>query len=111
MVDEVYLWLLLAGAIAGTYIWRAVGVAFSSRINTEGPVFKWVTCVSYAMLSGLIARMVLLPVGPLAEVPLFTRVAGMVVGLIVFFLVKRQVLPAVGAGLVVFIALVAFRYQ
>lgn len=108
MVDEVYLWFLLVGAIAGTYIWRAFGVAFSSRINTEGPVFKWVTCVSYAMLAGLIARMVLLPVGPLVETPLSFRIAGMVVGLLVFFLVKRQVLPAVGAGLTVFIALVAY---
>lgn len=109
MADDTYLWLLLAGAIAGTYIWRGFGVAFSTRINTEGPVFKWVTCVSYAMLAGLIARMVLLPVGPLVETALTYRIAGMASGLLVFFLTKRQVLLGVGAGLAVFITLVAYE--
>ena len=108
MTNDTYLWLLLTGAIAGTYIWRGFGVAFSSRINTDGRVFKWVTCVSYAMLAGLIARMVFIPIGPLAETSLVFRIIGMVVGLIVFFLTKRQVLPGVGAGLAVFITLVAY---
>lgn len=109
MSNDTYLWLLLAGAIAGTYVWRGFGVAFSSRINTDGRIFKWVTCVSYAMLAGLIARMVFIPIGPLVETPLVYRVVGMIVGLSVFFLTKRQVLPAVGAGLTVFIALVAYN--
>ena len=108
MSNETYLWLLLAGAIAGTYVWRGFGVAFASRINTDGRAFKWVTCVSYAMLAGLIARMVFIPIGPLIETPLVFRITGMVVGLCVFFLTRRQVLLGVGAGLVVFIVLVAY---
>ena len=108
MDNDTYLWLLLAGAIAGTYIWRGFGVAFSSRINTDGRTFKWVTCVSYAMLAGLIARMIFIPVGPLVETSLVYRVTGMIVGLCVFFLTNRQVLPGVGAGLAVFITLVAY---
>jgi branched-subunit amino acid transport protein len=99
------LWLLLLGAIAGTYLWRALGVALATRINPAGPIFQWVTCVSYAMLSGLIARMVLLPVGPLVESPLLFRVTGIAVGLGVFYLFGRRVLPAVFAGLITFIAL------
>ena len=99
------LWLLL-GAVAGTYVWRALGVVFASRINPAGPAFQWITCVSYAMLSGLIARMVFLPAGPLTEAPLSYRLAGIIVGLMAFFLSKRQVLPGVGAGLLAFVGLI-----
>ncbi len=49
--------------------------------------------------------MVLLPVGPLVESPLLIRVIGIAVGLGVFFLFGRWVLPAVFAGLIAFIAL------
>ena len=103
---DIELWLLLLGAVAGTYLWRGLGVIFASRIDPQGPAFQWITCVSYAMLSGLIARMIFLPVGPLTEVPLSYRVTGIVAGLAVFFLFRQRLLPAVGAGLLVFIALI-----
>ena len=103
------LWLLLSGAIAGTYLWRGLGVILASRINPSGPIFQWITCVSYAMLSGLIARMVLLPVGPLVESPLLICVIGIAVGLGVFFLFGRRVLRSVFAGLIAFIALTLLR--
>jgi branched-subunit amino acid transport protein len=102
-----YLWLMVMGAIAATYFWRFLGVLFSRDINPEGAIFQWVTCVSYAMLAGLISRMVLIPVGTLVEVPLWIRVTGIVVGLVVFFVARRMVLAGVGAGLAVFIFLVA----
>lgn len=103
---DMQLWLLLLGAVGGTYLWRGLGVVFASRIDPDGPVFQWITCVSYAMLSGLIARMVFLPVGPLTEAPLIYRLAGIAAGLTVFFLSRRRVLPGVGAGLLVFVSLI-----
>ena len=102
-----YLWMLVLAAIAATYLWRFLGVLFSRDINPEGPVFQWITCVSYAMLAGLISRMVIIPVGALVEVPLWIRVTGIVVGLVVFFIARRMVLAGVGAGFAVFIFLVA----
>lgn len=101
------LWILVLLAILATYLWRFLGALFSRRIDPDGAVFQWVTCVSYAMLAGLIARMVILPVGSLDGVPLWIRLAGIVVGMGVFFLARRQVLVGVGAGVVVFVALVA----
>jgi branched-subunit amino acid transport protein len=107
MSDQDSLWLLVIAAVLATYLWRFLGTLFSRRIDPEGAVFQWVTCVSYAMLAGLISRMVLIPVGSLVEVPLWIRVTGIVVGLAVFFLARRMVLVGVGAGIGVFIALVA----
>ncbi len=98
---------LLVGAILGTYVWRVIGVFFAARIDPQGAVFVWVTCVSYALLAALIARMVVMPVGPLVETPMPSRLLGIIVGLAVFFLAGRRLLVAVGFGLAVFIGLVA----
>ncbi len=99
--------LLTLGAIAGTYIWRCAGVMFATRVNSDGLVFQWVTFVSYAMLGGLIARMVILPIGPLMETPLLFRSLAFVIGLGMFFLLGRRVLPAVFIGVASFIFLVS----
>lgn len=99
--------LLTLGAIAGTYIWRCAGVMFATRVKSDDPVFQWVTFVSYAMLGGLIARMVILPIGPLMETPLLFRSLAFVIGLGMFFLLGRRVLPAVFIGVASFIFLVS----
>ncbi len=99
------LWLLLAGAIAATYVWRGLGVLLASRIDPEGSAFQWVTAVSYAMLAGLITRMVLMPAGPLVDTPLTFRIVGIIVGLAAFFVSGRRLLLGVTAGLIAFIAL------
>ena len=101
------LWGLVIGAVLATYIWRFLGTLLSRRIDPEGVVFQWVTCVSYAMLAGLISRMILLPIGPLVSVPLWIRMAGVTVGIVVFFAVRQQVLIGVSAGLAVFLTLLS----
>ena len=78
--SAVALVLLTTGAIVGTYLWRGAGVMFAARIKSDSPAFQWVTFVSYAMLGGLIARMVTLPIGPLMETPLLFRALAFVIG-------------------------------
>lgn len=70
--DQVLLGLTLAAL--GTYLWRFLGVAFSGRINTESAFFRWMSCVAYAMLAGLVVRIILLPVGLLEQVAPEVRV-------------------------------------
>ena len=81
---------------------------FAARIKSDGPVFQWVTFVSYAMLGGLIARMVILPIGPLMETPLLFRALAFVIGVGVFFVAGKRVLPAVFIGVASFILLVSY---
>ncbi|HSS64165.1 MAG TPA: AzlD domain-containing protein [Gammaproteobacteria bacterium] len=100
--------IMLICAIAGTYVWRALGVAFSARIEPDGALFRWVTCVSYAMLAALISRMTVIPLGSLAETPVAFRLGAMVVSIVVFFLTGRSMLLGVGAGVATFIALVGW---
>ena len=84
--------VLIAGA-AATYVWRALGVALSGRIDPTGPVFEWVGCVAYALLAALIARMIVMPVGPLEETDLGMRLISAAIALAAFLLARRSPLP------------------
>ena len=90
--------VMLAGA-AATYVWRAAGVALSGRIDPGGPVFEWVACVAYALLTALIARMILLPTGPMAETSLVDRGAAASAAFVIFFLARRNMLVGVSSGI------------
>ncbi len=108
-MDEIGLWTLLILAIGATYLWRGLGVVISGRINPEGEAFKLVSCVAYALLAGLISRMIVLPAGALAETPAFDRVFSVIVGIGVFFLFKRNVLLGTFGGVAVFFVLSVMR--
>lgn len=89
--------LMVAGGLA-TYFWRALGVALSGRIDASSRLFEWVACVAYAMLAGLISRMILLPNGPLAHTATSDRIVGAVIALAIFFLSRRNIGLGVAAG-------------
>ncbi len=89
--------VLLVGA-AVTYVWRALGVALAGRVRADSAALEWIGCVAYALLAGLIARMIVLPIGPLAETALAARIAAAVVALAIFFLLRRNVMLGVAAG-------------
>ncbi|MCH9052482.1 MAG: AzlD domain-containing protein [Proteobacteria bacterium] len=108
-MNEIGLWYLLFLAIAATYVWRGLGVVISGRIDPEGEAFKIVSCVAYALLAGLISRMIVLPTGALAETPTFDRVFSVIVGIGVFFLFKRNVLLGTFGGVAVFFVLSVMR--
>jgi len=93
----------IAIAAVATYASRFAGVIFSGRIRVEDPIFEWVTAVAYALLAGLVARMILLPIGTLEEVALAVRAAAAVAGLAVFFLTRRNLLAGIGAGVLVLV--------
>jgi branched-subunit amino acid transport protein len=109
MTAEFGAWPFLLLAVAATYLWRGLGVLLSTRIDPQGAVFQWVTCVSYAMLAGLISRMIILPLGILAEVPLLDRLAAMALAFLVFFGWRRKVLPGIAAGVVALVLLTLAR--
>jgi len=97
--------VVIAVGAAVTYFWRGLGVLLAGRLSSDSPWLAWVTCVAFALLAGLIARMVVLPIGPLAEAPALARLAGAAVALGLFFFVRRDLLVAVFAGAVALVGL------
>jgi branched-subunit amino acid transport protein len=99
-VSDGALWgtvVVLAGAIA-TLVWRALGVALSGRLKPDSPALELVGCVAYALLASLVARMILLPIGPLQATGLSARLIAAGVAVAVFYALGRNLLAGVIAG-------------
>jgi branched-subunit amino acid transport protein len=99
-------WILAFVAGAVTYLWRGLGVALSGRLETTSPVFDWVSCVAYALIAGLVSRMIILPIGTLQESALEVRLAGAALALAIFFLARRSLMLGTLAGVVLFTFLI-----
>jgi len=102
------LWLIVLGCAAATFVWRALGVVVVRRIDPQGAFFQWVTCVSYAMVAGLIFRMIVMPESDLAAVSLTTRIAAVVIAFAAYYLFKRRLVAGVVAGGISLSALAAW---
>lgn len=96
-------WILLILASLGTYVWRGLGVLLSGKISQEGPLFRWITCVTYAMVAALVVRIIVLPVGALSQVSLTYRFIAVGAALAVMIARKNALVPALttGTGLIV----------
>jgi branched-subunit amino acid transport protein len=103
------LWVLVLAAGLGTYAWRGLGVVLSGRIKTDSELFNWVACVAYAMLAGLVSRIVLMPEGALAQTLLVERLLACVLALTAYYLSRRNLLAGVGVGVAAIMAITAMR--
>jgi len=104
-MDEYWPWLLALVAGAATYMWRGLGVVFSGRLETTSPVFDWVSCVAYALIAGLVTRMIILPIGTLQETTPEARLGGAALALVIFFGARRSLLLGTLAGVGLFVVL------
>jgi branched-subunit amino acid transport protein len=92
-------WILLAACGLATYAFRGFGALLSGSLRAEGEAFAWVSCVAFAMIAGLIARMLLMPTGVLAEITPAERAIGTGVALAAYFaLTRRNLFAGVFAG-------------
>ena len=92
-------WLLLALCGAATYLWRGPGVLISAGIKPQSEAFTWVSCVAYAIIAGVVSRMLVMPTGALAETSIVERVVGSAAALAAYFwLSQRNLFVGVAAG-------------
>jgi len=99
------LWLLLLLCVVVTYAWRGAGVLLSGRIATDSDVFRWITCVAYAMVAGLVMRIIVMPTGLLGTSLLAHRLGACGIGLAVYYLSRRNLFVAVVAGALAIVVL------
>jgi branched-subunit amino acid transport protein len=92
-------WGLLALCGLATYAWRGLGALLSGGIDAESEMFTWISCVAYAMIAGLIARMLVMPTGALGDTTLLERALGSAAALGAYFwLTRRNLFAGVFAG-------------
>ena len=100
--------LLIVLSALATYAWRVLGVAIGARLGSDTALFHWLSCVAYALLAGLMARIVVFPAGILAESTLLSRALAMAAGFVVFFILGRHWLAATIVSSLLFGVLVAY---
>ncbi|OEJ66201.1 AzlD domain-containing protein [Magnetovibrio blakemorei] len=97
--------LVITLAALATYASRLLGAFLSGRLTTASPIVDWITCVTYALLAGLVVRMIWMPIGTLAQTPDWWRFAAAASGLIVFMISRKNVGLGVLAGSLVLMGL------
>lgn len=103
-------WWTLAACIAAVYACRAGGVLLSARIARDSALFHWAACVSYAMIATLVARLVLMPHGVVAQTVLADRVIACVVATVLYFGGRRNLLVGVLVGVATLAVLHHLRF-
>jgi|TARA_B110000438_G_C15611900_1_gene562575 branched-subunit amino acid transport protein len=73
-----------------TYISRFLGVVTSKKVKENSKIFKWFNCLAYSTLSALLARLIIFPVGALAEVDYLIRFIVVFICLIIFLASKKN---------------------
>ena len=92
-----YLLLLLVGFLPNE-IWRLIGVVLARGLDESAPLVVWVRAVATAVLGGVIARIVLVPPGALASVPMAVRLGALALGFAGFLLVRRSPFAGIVTG-------------
>lgn len=103
-----WLWIVVLACGLATFAWRALGVVVVRRIDPRGAFFQWITCVSYAMVAGLIFRMLFLPESELAGVSLPIRLAAIAFAFAAFFVFGRRLVAGVLGGSLSLSAMIHF---
>lgn len=93
------LWILLLACGAATYLWRGPGVLLAAGIDPASRGFTWIACVAYAIIAGVVSRMLVMPTGELAEITIAERVIGSAAALVAYFgMTRRNLFAGVLAG-------------
>ncbi len=102
MMFDTYIYSAIVISALATYLPRFLGVFSSEFVNEEGKIFKFVSCISYGILTALIARIFIHPVGALEETSTLVRLLVAAITILVFFASKKNVLFSSLFGVILF---------
>ncbi|MDF1750544.1 MAG: AzlD domain-containing protein [Alphaproteobacteria bacterium] len=94
------IWIAVLVGGFGTFMWRALGVAVETRVQEDSPLFNWIGCVAYAMVAGLMARVLLMPGGDLSFQPFVWRALAFLIALAIWYRYGKSVPIGLIAGVI-----------
>jgi len=92
-----YLVLVFVGFLPNE-IWRLLGLLVGGGLDEDSEVIIWVRAVAVAVLAAVIAKLVLVPPGALAAVPLVVRLGAIGCGYMAYALARQSVFTGLVAG-------------
>ncbi|MGI9523461.1 MAG: AzlD domain-containing protein [Hyphomicrobiaceae bacterium] len=84
-----YLLILVVACIAHEP-WRWLGAFLGRNIGEQDALFLWVRAVSTALVTGLVMRFVMFPVGVLETVPIWIRLLSVAISCASYFVLNRN---------------------
>lgn len=103
-----YLLIFLLGTLP-TIVWRFMGVYFAEKIDEDSEALHWVKTVASALIAALVARIMMVPAGQLAQTAFSSRLIAMAIGVAVF--ARLGLGPAICSGLVTLYLLETFGFR
>jgi hypothetical protein len=94
---EPYLALVLLGFLPSE-VWRWIGLVVGRGLDEESEIILWVRAVATALVAAVVARIVLIPPGALAAVPLWVRLVALGGGVVAYYLIRRSAFAGVLVG-------------
>lgn len=79
--------------------WRWLGVVLARGVDENSEVLVWVRAIATAVLTGVVAKIIVYSPGALAGVPLGVRLVAVAVGMTAFFMARQSIFVGVGTGL------------
>lgn len=94
---QAYLILIVIGFLPSE-IWRWLGIALGGGLDERSELIMWVRAVATALVAAVVARIVLIPPGALAAVPLPVRLVALACGFFAFLFIRRSAFAGVVVG-------------
>lgn len=91
-------------AFLPTEIWRVLGVIMGKGIKDDSEIFQWVRMVATALVAAVVAKLILVPSGALATVPLWGRAGAIAAGCTVVVITRGSILWGLVVGELTLIA-------
>ncbi len=98
-----YVFILLAGSLP-TNIWRWLGVFVGGALRDDTDLLLWVRAVASALIAGVISKLILFPDGPLGDTSVLLRLGAAAIGMIAFWIGRKNILVGVLAAEAVLLA-------
>lgn len=99
-----YVLLVLVGFLPNE-VWRWLGVVFSRGLDETSEVLVWVRAVATAILTGVVAKIIVFAPGALAGVPLWVRLGAAGIGFAAFLVARQSVFAGVVSGTLALMAI------
>lgn len=102
------IWIAVLLGALGTFMWRVLGVAVETKVRQDSPLFVWIGCVAYAMVAGLMARVMFMPGGDMTLEGMGWRLAAFLCGFVVWFWRGKSVPAGLLAGVAAYAVVIFF---
>lgn len=95
-----FVFILVAGWLA-TDMWRWLGVIAGNRLKDGSLALVWVRAMATSLVAGVIAKLVLQPIGSLADFDVYLRIFAVLSGFVVFLFAGKRIAVGIVVALLV----------